>query len=455
MMKKIKTYLSLENTQCLLLGLLEITLMTHAYSPYPTIEYVLRRDGYFADVSDEKKDKIFSNIYSLVLLFNQCNKIFLGILLDKKGFWVVRGIVHVQQFIGYLLMIIMTPATDYLAYVGVPLVLGSTIGYIFTSIKIIGVLGKENKGIWNSANGAAVSLGLQLYLIYRQLNPSKIFWGILMAFMPISIIRTFFYTPRSNQFKNGIGWQTRYDKVENNKSDNIFRDAIKILGGTPHMWLLFFWFVISDLRSQSYVVMYQNWLEWAADRDEDKIGYYTDVNIFMGLLSIPMSILNGILIDKMTGFLTAKFEGGSKKLTRKNCEVISCFCFQALGLISGAIYSAFLCFPVGWTTYIAILFKNYANLNLFPIRNIFIYCVTDPKLFGSVMGLCNLYALVSAFTSPFFIDILNSLFAGNYVAFELTFAGICLFGVLAPVLNYLWIFRWDKKRYVLEMTQKN
>ena len=453
--KKIKT----ESFKCLFSGLIELLLCCHGYTVYPTIEYTMREDGYFSQYSEEDQEKAYARIYSLIIIFNQVNKIFLGALIDWKGIWFARSIVHVEMIIGLTTIIIMIsigPAVEYLAYFGFPIYIGCSIGLVFTSIRLTD-LDADNRGKWNSAIGSAVSLGQQLYLVYRQMNSSSRvwFWVMLMCFEPVPILRTFLCTPRSNIITNGVGWKTRHDRVEKKDSrageaqdaqdpdQNQNSELSKFLKSffSLNMILMLLWYICCDIRLQTFTAEYQSWLRWATNDDYDKITFYTDAQIYLTLTGIPLALCNGILVDKTCKFVQEKFN-----YNREPAMALTCYIWMSFCCIFGLLASFILSFKsTGWQTFVLLMCYLGITMSLYSTRNLYILCMIDKSIFGKVMGFSNAFGLVSAFVAPALTGVVNDQFGGDFRPLEYILLGVNVLGLTFPIMNYFWTFYFNEE----------
>ena len=449
MIKSIKSKITSQSFKCLFTGLIELLLCCQGYGIYPTIEYTLRQDNYFNDLSEEQQEQTYARIYSLVLIFNQFNKICLGVLIDWKGIWFARSVVHLEMITGLIILIVMTavgPSLEILAYLGFPIYLGSGIGLVFTSIRLTD-LDKDNRGLWNSALGSAIALGQQFYILYRPMSATKRvwFWVMFLLFEPVPILRTFLCTPRSNVLSNGIGWKTRFDSVEKKSTET--SSGSESTGQTKkflktffslNLILMFLWLICVDIRFQSFTIQYQPWLRWATNNTLDEVTFYTDANVYINLLAIPLAVLNGKLFDIVTKF----FENNKNfNYNKQPAMALTCYIWMAFNGICGIFMSFISTFQnVGWQTFLMLIFFLGQSMTQFSTRNLYILCMVEKDIFGKVMGFTNVFLLISAFLAPVLTDVVNEVFAGNFVEMELILLGVSAMGVLFPFLNYVWTF---------------
>ena len=75
-------------------GILEIFLIIHGAGSFGTLEYVMRRDGYFDDKTDEQQEQIYSITFTSLALAACLGKVIVGILIDSIGNWRARLFEH-------------------------------------------------------------------------------------------------------------------------------------------------------------------------------------------------------------------------------------------------------------------------------------------------------------------------------------------------------------------------
>ena len=71
---------------------------------WPTVEYVLKRDGYFPAITDKGALEVqYQTIYTLCSVLQNGLRAVQGFLLDKYGMWASRTIFMIMMLIGGLM----------------------------------------------------------------------------------------------------------------------------------------------------------------------------------------------------------------------------------------------------------------------------------------------------------------------------------------------------------------
>merc|ERR1712178_313394 len=88
------------------------------------------------------------------------------------------------------------------------------------------ILYKTQMGFISSITGVGISLGQLWYLLYTDwalpFENLQNFWWIMLAFLPLTAMRTFFLMPKlkgTMDIRN-VGWSTRYDTYDNFYNQN-------------------------------------------------------------------------------------------------------------------------------------------------------------------------------------------------------------------------------------------
>lgn len=316
---------------CLISGVLEVILLCQGIDVFPQIEIKFKSEGYFRpdivsdnltnilitsknvsnstvqlDTSTQYQDKKFSQIYSVCLILSRVLKLILGFVLDIYGIWFCKFIIITLNLIGNVLMMIVTIfKVDWLLFLAVPLQIAPTVCLIFLSVKLSD-LDPENRGKWNTINTAMMAISSQIYLLYNYMpfEKSHFFWLMFLFFQPFAVIRTLFFTPKTIDFKNGIGWKTRKDNTsQHQKTIRLSRlssrkneNSLKFIC-QPHLILVIIWALTSDLKVNLYTNNLESWLNWASDNNSQVVSNFTNVYTLFKILNFPAYLLVGFLID--------------------------------------------------------------------------------------------------------------------------------------------------------------
>ena len=76
----------------ILTGILETFLVCHGIEAFSSLEYVLRRENYFSDLSEEEKAQTYSRLFSAIVISTNICKLSISFLNDTFGLWIARSI---------------------------------------------------------------------------------------------------------------------------------------------------------------------------------------------------------------------------------------------------------------------------------------------------------------------------------------------------------------------------
>ena len=181
---------------CTFTGFLELFLICHGIDSYSSIEYICRENNFFPDFDEDEQKLIYARILSICLITAFIFQFIVTILNDTYGMWVSRSLFHFSQLSGLIVILIMTPDTSWLCYLAFPLFFGGGAGIITTNVLCF-ELWPKLRGFLSSLLGVPILLSQLWYLYYVNLGKNwKIFWAMLIGFIPFSLARTFLLCPR-------------------------------------------------------------------------------------------------------------------------------------------------------------------------------------------------------------------------------------------------------------------
>ena len=171
---------------------------------------------------------------------------------------------------------------------------------------------------------------------------------------------------------NGIGWKTRYDSIEKKDSIDSKQGQTKKFFKrffSPNLILMFLWLICVDMRFQTFTIQYQPWLRWATNNTSEDITFYTDANVYINLLAIPLAILNGKLFDTMTNF----FENNKNfNYNKEPATALTCYIWMVFNAVCGIFMSLISTFQnVGWQTFLMLIFFLGQSITQFSTRNLY------------------------------------------------------------------------------------
>lgn len=153
------------------------------------------------------------------------------------------------------------------------------------------------------------------------------------------------------------------------------------------------------------------------------------------LIGIPVALVNGFAVDI---FSRAVMKFNPKRDLRQ-AQIITCIYWFMANQILSLIMSIILCFKsVGWQTYLLVGISTIFRTILYSSRNIFCVLTIEKEIFGRILGIINLYGLVSALVMPSWTNLRNTAFEGNFLYQEYILIGVSIRG------NSLFFSFWPK-----------
>ena len=433
-------------------GLIELTLTCHAIGAFTTLEYKLREQNYFSDQTDEQKDRTYSRLYTLMLIYNTVHKVIIGIIQDTCGMWIMRCIVHIEMITGLILLICCTPDNESLVFIAYPMFYGSTVGLALNFIQVT-TLDPDRRGLWNACISPCITIAYQWYLWYRQMeNPNKFFYLLLIFQIPV-IARTFLFTAKGNTVKNGVGLKTFKDPfpfqiykeiIKQNTSEQqeetVEHPIISKWKEILSLNLLFLWLncIIQEFRVYTFIDQFQSWLIWSTNDNPDKIAFYTDFYLYVGLTAIILNPFFGLFLDKLINFLHTNPKFNFKK---KYAGISACCAYFITANFCAAIIS--LCFSfktTGVNVWIASLAFMMNLATWFVSNTVFIMHTVKPEQVSSTIAVKNTSGL-SCFFIPLIIQFINGPCHGNFAIYQYIHMGFSLAAQFFPIAILVNCFR--------------
>ena len=136
------------------------------------------------------------------------------------------------------------------------------------------------------------------------------FWLVLIVILPFGWLKTILTFPKTfieSGEKLRLGWKTRNDsrKRPDGKNKKIFDMGLIKAIFRPINILTMIWFVLTDIRRESYLVEFQNWLRWASRDYEDPESVQSQYTVYYNICFATVLFtdpITGLLIDKVSEF---------------------------------------------------------------------------------------------------------------------------------------------------------
>ena len=329
---------------------IECGLLLHGIASFQSWEDAYRKNHFYAELDESQKQAKYSNLFATVSIIGYLSTSVSGFIIDSFGSWYSRSVGKVLMLTGIFINMNTTVEQAYLMYPGWVLFISGGWMLLDTNMYCY-ILYKTQMGFISSITGVGISLGQLWYLLYTDwalpFENLQNFWWIMLAFLPLTAMRTFFLMPKlkvTMDIRN-VGWSTRYDTYdnfynqnndENEKNNNnpdtkdsqeleklqdngdneksdekpsqelqdgntLLKELLK-----PQVILLFvFWFVV-DMRMITYYSKFQSWMGETIDIPDhsDLTKQYTRL---LALQSITEPIC-GFILDRVVGFVRKTYD---------------------------------------------------------------------------------------------------------------------------------------------------
>ena len=201
---------------------LETLLFVGLVFGWPSLQFVLEREGYFSNLcrSNLKIDDVnissgnvsttnslscqdaqasFNLIFTLSSTLPFLLSFLLGYLQDRFGNWIYRSIISTLYTLGLIFLILSSPTWSNLLYPGLVLISISGIGLSFSNIQTANLTTNYRGVMLSFISGLILSSSLVFFIVKKSyesgINLTQIF-GILIALTIFLWIRTFALMPR-------------------------------------------------------------------------------------------------------------------------------------------------------------------------------------------------------------------------------------------------------------------
>ncbi|CAK8692863.1 unnamed protein product [Clavelina lepadiformis] len=314
---------------------------------WPSLQYVLQREGYFSYLCDEttgnhtlqnrtekvceESEESFNLVFTLSLFSLCIFAVFEGHLLDRFGTWIVRSFGTFLLTLGCILIAVSTPATSWLLYPAMIFmgISGST--FLISNMQVANLAGSQTRGlIITFLNGifdsgavvfliikSAYDFGYDLKHVFHVYAWCTLFtWLRTFALMPSQRIpfsvttKNFFYG-----WKEWVCFKKRYDKTEDpdifTTDDESAAANIQEVGTTfgdclrkVLFWSNAFHLSTTSLRINFYFGSFITWIDsFESPSNSSHLTNVFGIMLLCGFIAAP---LNGLLVDGVIKFSKIK-----------------------------------------------------------------------------------------------------------------------------------------------------
>lgn len=435
-------------------GIIELALCCHGTTLFSTQEVVMRRNNYFSDQSENQKKLTYARLYTITTTTFRAFQAFAQVLSDRIGQWKVRGLVALLCTIGAILngVAFYSSSLNWLVWLGYPLMFGCGSAYIYSYV-ILMELYPDLRATISQLIGSSFGVVFGLYLWYESMPRPEWFFFLMAIFQVVFFFRMFVFLPRMNSVYawdgeekvRQIGWASRKNaQVFKQGKDSAFfsPDTAKQIFTTKNC-LLLAWFVVNDIRANVYVSQNQPWLEWVCQNetnifsDEPCQNYWQDWYNYAGLIGIAINPIIGIAQDGLKKFIAKTWQ-----LKQLQAQAVTAICFMLIISISFAMSSLFMAIQIpNWQILYIYLSINAMGATRFVTRSIFIVATCPIQYFGTILAVFSLSQIAVAFTTSLWSNFAINVLGGNYGNLNFIMAGLCLAGVVFPVILGFMVYK--------------
>ena len=413
---------------------LEILFFSGAVFGWPSLEYVLKKEGYFSSLCDnetlfnstlnrtnlgtetgcKEQHSSFNLIFTLAIASIYTTAFLCGWLLDRYGTWIFRSIFTTAYTLGFILLTISSPRLSFLLYPAI-ILLAVSGAYLMLSDFQLSCLAMPYKGLIMTLMTGLISSGVLLFFIIKQGYENgtdlRLMFLIMTCLTVFLWIRTFVLMPRKllrYPFQDAcihIGYKEwkcfqkpkvfqhvmPIHAVAIGGNKDVVEAVIKACNNQPKKQKSFkscikssiFWTSTYHLCAIAFNVNFvfgilQQWLKSFAD--PKNISKLTDDFGIVIMFSALCAPLNGVIMD----FIRKKMKGIDKnpKVVSLQASLVSMVITSALGIMLSLMMIIF-------NPYGMFVFLLFTKAFVFGGTYTFISVYFPLEHFGKILGLTN------------------------------------------------------------------
>ena len=314
------------------------------------------------------------------------------------------------MLIGLSFLVFASPERSWFLVVGVPFFHGTNMAYAFIFNNFCTAYPKH-QGILYGLSFSFMSLAQFLYIYYKEMPDTSYFWLVLIVILPFGWLKTILTFPKTfieSGEKLRLGWKTRNDsrKRPDGKNKKIFDMGLIKAIFRPINILTMIWFVLTDIRRESYLVEFQNWLRWASRDYEDPESVQSQYTVYYNICFATVLFtdpITGLLIDKVSEFQVKRFKFPQNKAqanTSLGCMLMVCVWYGVSCLLQTM--------GVGASAFFFMLFQITGEAFAFMGRFLFISAINGDEYKYRVLSVVSFVQIVTAFIQPGMTSLLQN-----------------------------------------------
>ena len=411
--------------------------------------------------------------FSLSASALQISSFFYGILLDNWGTWITKTIGIASVSVGLLSIILSTPNTSWLIYLGLPLFVTGGASLNRSNIQVANLFPRIRNSIITLISSSYFASG-SIFLIIKTAFNNGIAFKTSLFFMlgmtALSWIRTFFLMPRkhflfpsppdpqgygliheckkittttrslsqknldsdSNSDVSCSSSSVDVNDVEAPRSNQFSKfcsnmKSFKRCVMTSIFWTSTFQVLILEFRTYFYFGTFNASLVRLAG--ESQLDYYTSLFGVIVICGAFITPLHGFLID----FAKNKFEErGDKNLAAKKALLVSTLLTNTIALVM-SVAASIPALNIQVFVFIFVIL-----LRVFSLTNDFLFLTTmyPVEQFGKLLGLHSFIFGVLNFTQAPLLKLILSYYEGDFTVVNLVFVLLSVIIFLHPYKLY-------------------
>jgi len=439
-------------------GILEIACLVHGHTSFPSLEYVLRRDGFFANNTEYEKENIFALTFASMSIAGSISKVILGLLIDSYGNWVARVFGHIVVGAGLLFLIMTNEKTAIMFTIGITL-FNMSQGFIQSFYIMVNLYPNYRGLLIASAASANSFIARIFYVYYKNAKDTTNFWIFFFSLNIIFIFRTIFLTQKSNtpytkseitgKHEVKIGWSSRNGPLVN-------RETVLVQGlntiptffskeSMSHIFnfqtlTIYVALAFADLRFAVLYAQVQPWFRWATEdneKNQDQIlSKGTEIFYYAGMIGGMLGPFLGIVLDK----IITRVQNKNNIPHRKASFLVGLISMVVMS-VSLTIISYLLTLGKSvdsWNNYLLwILFVLTAATNIFEriVRGLYVMSFSKPEYLGRIFGVMSLLQLIADSAPPVFTFMCQQWFDHSYGYLNWILVGTSLASAVLPMIS--------------------
>ena len=199
---------------------IETTFFAGLYLGWPSLEYVLEREGFFSDFCGSENQtnatvtssvivnspptcqysrESFNLVFTIANFFAYASSFPLGYMLDRFGTWIFRSFLTVLFTLGAVMLAVSNPSSSALLYPSISLIALTGNALLISNLQVANLAKRFRGLILTFSNGLLTSTALVFYLVKKGYDSGIELYQMLLVFPLASLFlwfRTFALMPR-------------------------------------------------------------------------------------------------------------------------------------------------------------------------------------------------------------------------------------------------------------------